>query len=518
MYLRRMRIGVIGGGISGVAAASILQRDGHEVIVYERSETPGGVWAKTYPKVTLQNTWAQYHISDFPWPFEPDLNPTAEQIRRYIAAAIDHFGVDVRLEHEVTSLEELPERRGWTLSGRARGQAFTREHDFVLVAVGQYTQPKAEVELPGRERFAGRVMTERQLESPEVFAGQRVAVIGMGKSGLDLATLAADSGARSVAHVFRTPRWLLPVHLFGVVHYSHALFTRLGSVMMPSWAQPTRAESLLHNRLRPLVDGFWSTLGEGMWSQQAIKAVGRGAAARERVRRLRPSHPVLQDMRSAAALLPRDYVRLVVEGRIEPVHAELLGFGESGLQLREAEQASERMLDCDLVVLTLGSGTPVFPFMPPKYRALLEAEPDGVQLYRHLLHPQIPNLAFTGYNHGFLHIPLVEVGALWLVALLAGELELPSVATMEATIERVRAWKRAHVSFEPSRGCAVATRHQQYLDILLQDLGLSPYRKGNPLAEMLLRYGAADYAGLLAEHQQRRASGPLRLHPVALDS
>jgi hypothetical protein len=74
------------------------------------------------------------------------------------------------------------------------------------------------------------------------------------------------------------------------------------------------------------------------------------------------------------------------------------------------------------------------------------------------------------------------------------------------------------VTFEPSRGCVAATRHQQYLDVLLQDLGLSPYRKRNPVAEALLRYGASDYAGVLADHQRRRASGTVRLRPVALDS
>ncbi|HLT35505.1 MAG TPA: hypothetical protein VK034_04445, partial [Enhygromyxa sp.] len=74
----------------------MLQRDGHQVTVYERSEAPGGVWARTYPKVTLQNIASQYHISDFPWPFEPDLHPTAEQIRRYIDLAIERFGVDIR--------------------------------------------------------------------------------------------------------------------------------------------------------------------------------------------------------------------------------------------------------------------------------------------------------------------------------------------------------------------------------------------------------------------------------------
>ena len=111
-----------------------------------------------------------------------------------------------------------------------------------------------------------------------------------------------------------------------------------------------------------------------------------------------------------------------------------------------------------------------------------------------------------------------KIGALWLSAMLAGELELPAPAQMEATIERVRAWKRAHVNFEPSRSSAVSTRHQQYLDIMMGDLGLSAYRKSNPFAELLSRYGASDYAGLIEEHQRRRARGPVHLRPLPLDS
>ena len=115
--------------------------------------------------------------------------------------------------------------------------------------------------------------------------------------------------------------------------------------------------------------------------------------------------------------------------------------------------------------------------MPEKYRTLLESEPDGVQLYRHLLHPDIPKMAFAGYNHGFMHVPAVEIGMLWLSAVLTGDLILPSAEEMRQTIKKVRQWKRDHVNFEPSRSCAVNTRFQQYLDVLLQDLELSPFRK-----------------------------------------
>ena len=63
-----MRIAIIGAGISGIAAANILKKSGHDVVVFEKSTDVGGVWAVAYPEVSLQNTGLQYRLSDFPWP------------------------------------------------------------------------------------------------------------------------------------------------------------------------------------------------------------------------------------------------------------------------------------------------------------------------------------------------------------------------------------------------------------------------------------------------------------------
>jgi dimethylaniline monooxygenase (N-oxide forming) len=515
-----MRIAVIGSGISGIAAAAVLQREGHEVVVFERDAEPGGVWAHTYPNVTLQNIASQYHLADFPWPFEPDLNPTAEQIRRYLHAAIEHFGLDIRLAHAIEGLDELEGERGWRVRGQGPAGRFDHEFEFVLVAVGQYTQPKSSAwqQLPGRDRFRGRIVSEKDIGDPSVFSGRRVVVVGFGKTAVDLATLAAEAGASSVSHVFRTARWLIPVHLFGV-HMTHALFARFGSVMIPSWAPPSAAERFLHGKLGPVVRGFWAGIARLMWIQHTRDARADERGARERVARLRPRQGAVIDMRSATAIAPPTYFRLVAEGKIEPIPAELLGFDETGVRLGSVEgQPAPTELPAELVVLALGSASPVFPFLPQRYRDLLESEPDGAQLYRHLLDPRIPRMAFAGLNHGFLHVPSVEVATLWLSAMLRGELELPEPDAMIGTIERIRTWKRAHVGFEPSRGCATSTRYQQYLDVMLGDLGFSPYRKSNPLSEFFARYGAADYAGLVEAFQRRRSEGPLHLRPQPLDT
>ncbi|HXD09981.1 MAG TPA: hypothetical protein VN653_07965, partial [Anaerolineales bacterium] len=150
---------------------------------------------------------------------------------------------------------------------------------------------------------------------------------------------------------------------------------------------------------------------------------------------------------------------------------------------------------------------------------LLECEPDGAQLYRHLIHPRIPRLGFAGFNHGFMHIPAVEIGTQWLCAYLRGEIKLPPVEEMEESIERVRAWKRANIQFEPSRSVAVNTRFQQYIDILLKDLGISPYRKlPNIFAEIFGRYGSSDYAGVVKEYNSRSTRGSEKLIPLQVDT
>lgn len=502
-----MRIAVVGGGISGIAHAHVLQKNGFEVVVFEKAAEVGGVWALTYPGVRLQNLDFHYHLSDFAWPFRPDPHPTGEQIRAYWAAAVSALELDVRLEHTVVSCEEKD--GGWNVIIEHRGARAEHAFDYLVVAVGQYSEGKLRPTFEGEARFGGRVGTERDVKSLDDFAGQRVVVVGFGKSALDMATLAASNGAAAVHHVFRTPRWALPIRMLGV-HASWVLFNRIGSMMMTSWVHPTAPARFLHGPLGPGIQMFWRSVAALIRWQCRGAARGAGAEGAARIAKVLPAHPLLPDLRSAAALLPEAYLPAVARGAIEPHHSELARFDEGGVHLLDGTRIA-----CDRVLLCVGSGSPCFPFLPERYRALLEAEPDGPQLYRHVVHPHIPNIGFAGFNHGFMHVPATELGAQWLACLLRGELELPAPEAMERCIEHVRRWKREHIAFEPSRSMAINTRYQQYLDVMCVDLGVSPYRKlPNVVAEIFARYGASDYAGVTEEvlRGKKRPLKPAPLH------
>ena len=500
-----MKISIIGAGISGIGAAIILKKAGHNVVLYEKSPAIGGVWALAYPNVQLQNIGSQYHFSDFPWPHKPELHPTGQQIRDYLQAAVAHFGLEVHLNTKVKAMEESA--NGWQLQLATPTGTSTAEAEFVISSIGQYTEGKNRPKLPGEDTFSGEIITERDVRDLDDYRDKQVAVVGFGKSALDMASFTAERGAK-VAHVFRTPRWTIPFKILGI-HYTHALFSRFGSLLMTSWAHPTGTERWIHRRMTGFVNGFWKSLSS-LFATLA-KAKGKGTEAKKRIRTALPDHSLVKDLRSATALQPVKYFDQVAAGTILPYRAELEGFTAQGLKLSTGEE-----VPAEVVILALGSTTPKFPFMPKPYRQLLEQDYDGVQLYRHLIHPEIPNFAFAGYNHGFMHIPALEVGMVWLHAYLSGDLLLPNREAMYETINHVRDWKRAHIHFEPSRLCAINTRFQQYLDILCKELQVSAYRKKNPIAEVFGRYLAKDYQGVYEEYVKAKGKRkePLQVLPL----
>ena len=65
----------------------------------------------------------------------------------------------------------------------------------------------------------------REVRSLDIFDDKRVAVVGFGKSALDVHI--CGSSKQGVHHIFRMPRWTIPEWILGV-HFTHILFSRFG--------------------------------------------------------------------------------------------------------------------------------------------------------------------------------------------------------------------------------------------------------------------------------------------------
>lgn len=371
------------------------------------------------------------------------------------------------------------------------------DFDFVVVASGHYTSEKAEVELDGRERFRGRVVTEHAVGDFSMFEGRQVAVAGFGKSALDMLSFALGRASR-LHHVFREARWALPRTMFGMAT-SRLASERMSTAYAGSWVYPGAAQAARHLR-NPGAAAQTDAMQSNMIRLAAgLRGVHLDRRARERLSLVDPTFTVGRQLRGTMA--PDGYFRALASGAIEPHRAALTGFSDTGLQLADGEA-----VQADIVVLALGYKRPSLPFLPADLREALAADADGAQLYRHIIHPHHPRIGFAGFNHNPLHIPSAEIAALWMDAEITGALTLPSPEAMAESVARVRDWKRANTNFEPTRAYYVGSHMHNYLDVLLGELGLNSRRKANRVAEMMAPYRAADYATIIDEYQRTRGT------------
>jgi dimethylaniline monooxygenase (N-oxide forming) len=190
-------------------------------------------------------------------------------------------------------------------------------------------------------------------------------------------------------------------------------------------------------------------------------------------------------------MVPRpELYGLIREGRISAHRTEIERYTPRGVVLNDGEE-----LDVDCVVLATGWKSD-YSFIPPDARESLGTDDDGFYLYRHILHPDLPNLAFIGHASTFLSVLTYCLQARWLAELIAGRMELPDQASMRQDIEEMKVWKRAWMPFSAGRGARVLLHMLHYHDELLTDFGANPLRKRGilaPLKELFVPYQPSDY-------------------------
>ena len=197
-----MKVAVIGAGAAGLASASELLSAGHDVTVFEQSNQIGGVWAYTEAvedDLLGRNPSARIHSSVYAamrvnlprdlmafdgFPFNGDSSSSqAEQRYPHHAEALAYLqrfaqakGIaeGIRFGHRVRQVEP-------DVCWRVDGERF----DAVAVCNGHYSEPRVP-DIAGFRTFPGLALHSHNYRRPEIFAGQRVVVLGSSVSGADL--------------------------------------------------------------------------------------------------------------------------------------------------------------------------------------------------------------------------------------------------------------------------------------------------------------------------------------------
>ncbi|CAN5551735.1 NAD(P)/FAD-dependent oxidoreductase [soil metagenome] len=203
---------VIGCGQSGLLAGIRLQEAGIPFTIVEKNAGVGGTWGEnSYPgaRVDVGNHFYCYS-------FEPSDQWTeffAQQpeLQAYFQGVMDkhRIGEHVRWETEVLGAEWDDATATWSVrTCAADGTEETLVARAVISAVGQLNRPNLP-EIPGQDSFAGPSFHSARWDHDVDITGRRVAMIGAGASGFQIApTIAEDVGHLTVFQ--RTAQWMFP--------------------------------------------------------------------------------------------------------------------------------------------------------------------------------------------------------------------------------------------------------------------------------------------------------------------
>lgn len=493
-----MRAGVIGAGVAGLVTAKVLKHDGFDVTVFEKEPTVGGVWAvsRAYPGLRTNNPRETYVFSDFPHAESADEFPTAAQVRGYLDAYVDHFGLGphLRLATEVISVSRRKPTGGkshpgfqvTTRSFQGDGKAEHHYFDFVVVCNGVLSEPY----LPGfdgEHRFSGSIIHSSQIPNAQSLEGKRVIVVGAGKSGLDCAAFAGREAA-SCTLVFRRPHWMLPRY-FGRARVDRAVFTRLAEMLLPAFHEMTRTEAFARWVGRPLLPLLW--LQRRMLRRRVVRECGIPDAMVPSV----PIHARVYNLGIGAEIY--DSLR---GGLVHARSASIDSFPAGDrVRLDTGEE-----IGADLVICATGWRQNV-SFLDRRLQSGIQ-QGGRFRLYRHILPVNEQHLGFVGYASSSSSPLTSEVSAHWLSQCFRGELNLPDRVGMEQSIDRVLDWTAS--TFPDHReGHFIGAYIAHYTDWLMRDMGLSTRRYGSLVSEYLGPFWSERYRGLADERRRARRGG-----------
>ncbi|GER40435.1 flavin-containing monooxygenase family protein [Striga asiatica] len=506
------KIGIIGCGISGIAAAKQLSE--HEPVVFEATDSIGGVWRHcSYASTKLQTPRRDFEFSDFPWTQRDYATfPSYQEILDYLHSYATYFDfnskvVELRYIGESENSGEYGNlflghpvwEVGVKTSQSENIQYYFFVHDmtkwyafeFLVICTGKYGDVPAIPKFPenkGPEVFEGKVLHTidycklNQDESTQLLKDKKVVIFGYKKSAIDLAVECAEANqggeGQACTMVVRTLHWTVPHYsIWGLPFY--LFYSTRASQFIYDRPNQSLIRSLLCHILSPMRRVVSKLIESYLTWKLPLDKYG-----------LRPEHPFLEDYASCQmAILPENFFSEADKGKIVIKRcASKWWFWERGVELEDGER-----LDADVVVLATGfdGKDKLKAIFPDSFRALLDFTSGMMPLYRGTINPLIPNTAFVGYIESVSNLQTAEIRCKWLSRLLAGHFKLPSMERMLWHItEEMEIMKKATRFFK--RSC-ISTFSINHTDQICEEMGWNSWRKPNWLAEAFSPYTSQDY-------------------------
>lgn len=394
------RVAVIGAGAAGLASAKALLEEGLDVTVLERGDRPGGLWAPdgdgtspAYDSLHLNTSKGRTEFADFPMPEQwPDF-PSAALVGGYLAEYADAFGVTGRIRFGSEAGAVRRRDAEWEVTARRGADTTTETYDAVVVANGHNREPKWPAPAyPGA--FDGAQLHAHDYRSPEMFAGRRVLVVGMGNSAMDIAVDASYVSSGPVLLSARRGTHIVPKYLFG-----RPADATGGALAVLPW------------RIRQKVAETVLRLAVGTPQSYGLPRPADG---------LFRNHPTVSD-----TILHRlTHGEVVARPGVERLDGARVVFTDGTAE------------GVDVIVWATGYHVTI-PFLDSTW---LGDDAEAMPLYQRVFHLDDPTLAFVGLMQSTgAALPVVEAQAKLVAAYLAGRYALPPPAEQHAAVRRAHA-------------------------------------------------------------------------------
>ncbi|WP_341862310.1 NAD(P)-binding domain-containing protein [Gymnodinialimonas sp. 57CJ19] len=489
----RKKVAVIGGGISGLAAAKAFDERGHRVCGFERSHDFGGVWelSRSYPDVQTQSPKDLYCFTDHPMPDDYPEWPKGPQVHAYLHSYAEKhdLGRLFRLNTDVKSMDRRAEG-GWTLTLEAGGHEWTEDFDFVSVCTGQFSD-KNILTHPGQEEFVtagGKVMHSSEYTDPAVVKGKSVVVLGGSKSATDIAVNAAKNGASQVTWVYLEPVWRVP-YFVGGINFKRILYIRAQEQQFNTWGK-SGLQRAIAAAFKPLVWANFRGLETLLKAQLGLKKYN-----------MVPKTPIEKDVSCSVPIVTPGLFEKLKSGKIKPIQGTYVKYDGKDIVMTTGDR-----VQADVSILAVGWKLGV-PYLPDSEKAKLIEDDGQYRVYRLAVNPDLPDMGFVGFNSSFCTVLSAEMIANWLVRYMDGQLaNMPSQQDMNDNIEMMLDWKRnERPAAKIYGGLCSAPFHFKHFDELLADMGATKKTRSNPLAEQFSYPNHAAYGQYLASTPQYQA-------------
>lgn len=450
------RVAIIGTGSSGLSCIKHSKEHGLEPVAFEKSNIIGGLWSAQNTAIwpTLHANASKFIImySDYPWPKDVSIYPSAMQVQEYLVGYAKRFDLEkhVKLNCPVDSVCWQSETCKWevTYTDLLSNEENFEIFDFLMIATGQHSVPRMP-KIPNSEKFKGLQVHSRDFRPNDPkYEGKQVIVLGNSLSGLDVsAHLVGHS--KSIINVFKRPYLISP----RLVKFKRENGT-YGIIPI---------ELLFHRRCQHANNN----LSEQEANRRKFEFLSQLYPYQTNKSLSNPEMFIdLNESVEYCKVRSDHYIEYIRKGKITPIRSRIKCFDENGIYLE-----NESYYPADVVVYCTGYLPQTKMFNEETLRKLNYSELFGkctFLLYKYTFHPDIENFAMIDQTDG-LFFAGAELQAKWASMVFSGKLSLPPKDYMRKCIQED----------EKNRSSKVATQfpygaHLKMIDDLAKQMDLLP--------------------------------------------